>query len=136
MTLYGLMMVRNEVDLLRANLAFHLAAGVDAFLVVDNGSSDGTTRVLEELAADPRVAWTRWDGPYRQSDVATALAREAYFRGADWESPSTPTSSGGRRAATSAPLFATSTPARSRCGWSTSSNAANRPNPRATRCCT
>ena len=78
MKLYGLMMVRNEADLVRANLAFHLASGVDAFLIVDNGSSDGTTAVLDRLAVDPRIARTRWDGPYRQSEITTALAREAF----------------------------------------------------------
>ena len=34
--------VRDEADVIDANLRFHLAAGADFFIVTDNGSTDGT----------------------------------------------------------------------------------------------
>jgi glycosyltransferase involved in cell wall biosynthesis len=40
--IYGVMLVRNEADIIRANLLHHLASGIDHVLVVDNGSTDGT----------------------------------------------------------------------------------------------
>ena len=87
MKIFGLMMVRNEADILRINLLHHLAAGIDRFLVVDNGSSDGSDRILRELSGDGRVRWTRDGGKYRQAEITTELAREARSAGADWIIP-------------------------------------------------
>jgi predicted O-methyltransferase YrrM len=87
MRVFGLMIVRNEVDILRTNVLHHLALGVDHFLVVDNGSEDGTNRVLTELERTGRVAWGSDSGPYRQPEVITQLALEAFLRGADWVVP-------------------------------------------------
>ncbi|CAL9353146.1 hypothetical protein SUDANB95_00505 [Actinosynnema sp. ALI-1.44] len=85
MKVVGVAMVRDEGDVIEANLRHHLMNVVDEVLVVDNGSSDGTTQVLRDLdRATSRVRWTRDDGSYRQSEVTTALAREAVDRGADW----------------------------------------------------
>lgn len=42
------LVVRDEVDILRANIDHHLALGVDHFLVADNGSVDGTLDVLND----------------------------------------------------------------------------------------
>ena len=80
MELVGLMLVRNEADIVRVNLLHHLAQGIDRFLVVDNVSTDGTDCVLAKLARGGRVRWTRDDGPYRQAEITTELDREA-FRG-------------------------------------------------------
>lgn len=82
--LFGLMMVRNEADIIQLNILHHLAAGVDCFLVVDNGSTDGTDRILDRLSRRLPLVWTRYEGPYYQWDITTQLAREAYLRGADW----------------------------------------------------
>ena len=87
MKIVGLMLVRNEADILRINLSHHLAAGVDEFLIVDNGSSDGSQLILEELAKDGRVHCRRDDGDYRQAEITTELAREAFAKGADWVIP-------------------------------------------------
>jgi glycosyltransferase involved in cell wall biosynthesis len=56
-------------------------------LIVDNGSSDGTDRVLQQLGIDGRIKWSRNDGPYKQPEIFTELAREAHRRGADWVLP-------------------------------------------------
>jgi hypothetical protein len=87
MEVVGLMMVRNEVDILRVNVLHHLAQGIDRFLIIDNGSTDGTDNVLQELARGGRVHWIRDDGPYRQAERTTELAREAWRKGADWVVP-------------------------------------------------
>src|SRR5690349_20685335 len=88
MRAFGVMMVRNEADILRTNLYYHLALGIDQFLIVDNGSSDGTDGILQQLSReDERIRWTRQAGGFRQAEVTTELAREAYLRGADWVLP-------------------------------------------------
>jgi hypothetical protein len=40
------MKVRDERDVIEANLRYHYARGADQFIVTDNGSSDGTEKVL------------------------------------------------------------------------------------------
>ena len=87
MQIFGLMMVRNEADIIRVNVLHHLTHGIDHFLIVDNGSSDGTDKILQELSQTGRVQWTRDLGSFRQSEITTDLAREAFLRGADWVLP-------------------------------------------------
>ena len=87
MKLVGVMMVRNEADVLAINLRHHFGQGIDEFLIVDNGSSDGTDRILESFAEDGRLRWVRDSGPYNQSGITTDLAREAGSLGADWVVP-------------------------------------------------
>ena len=87
MRLYGVSMVRNEADIVRANVLYHLAAGFDRLLIVDNASTDGTRRALRGLGRDPRVRWTRDRGSFRQGEVFTELARQAFAEGADWVAP-------------------------------------------------
>jgi Glycosyl transferase family 2 len=43
--------VRDEADVLEVNLRVHRALGVDAFAVLDNGSTDGTGEILERWRA-------------------------------------------------------------------------------------
>jgi GT2 family glycosyltransferase/glycosyltransferase involved in cell wall biosynthesis len=87
MKIYGVMMVRNEADILRLNLLHHHAVGIDRFLIVDNGSSDRTPEILEEFHTAGFVDWRREDGKYRQAEITTDLAREAVRAGADWVLP-------------------------------------------------
>jgi glycosyltransferase involved in cell wall biosynthesis len=84
---HGLLVARNEVDIIRTNVLYHLSLGLDRLLVVDNGSSDGTDQVLRELGKDPRVRWTRDEGLFYHGHIATELAREAFREGADWVVP-------------------------------------------------
>jgi len=42
-------LVRDEIDIIRENILFHLNQGIDQFIVTDNGSVDGTREALEDL---------------------------------------------------------------------------------------
>ena len=63
MQLWAVMIVRNEVDILALNVLHHLSMGVDRFLIVDNGSTDGTGAVLGLLSRDWPIRWTIDPGP-------------------------------------------------------------------------
>ncbi len=88
MLVYGISMIRNEVDIIRLNVLYHLSLGLDRMLVVDNGSTDGTDEILKQISEkDTRVQWYRDEGPFLPSRVMTELAREAFHDGADWVLP-------------------------------------------------
>lgn len=48
MKLVMALVIRDEADIIRDNIEFHLARGVDAVVAVDNGSIDGTRDILDE----------------------------------------------------------------------------------------
>jgi hypothetical protein len=79
------LLARNEADIIDAHVAFHLNAGVDFIVAIDNGSDDGTMEILESYARDGYVQLTRDEGELKQSDWVTRLARRAATDfGADW----------------------------------------------------
>lgn len=80
------LLVRDEADVVEANLAHHLALGVDHVIVTDHRSSDGTTEILERVAGDGRLTLIREESEeLRQSDWVTRMARlAATEHGADW----------------------------------------------------
>ena len=63
--------VRDEADVIESNLRFHAGLGVDAFVITDNGSVDGTREIL-----------ARWE----RAGLAHVLEREGSFRrqGSEW----------------------------------------------------
>ncbi|MCC5954856.1 MAG: glycosyltransferase family 2 protein [Natronohydrobacter sp.] len=75
--------MRNERFVLDHFLAHYRRLGVGAFLIVDNGSDDGT---LEHLVAQPDVSVFTTDTPYRQSayGVMWQEALMAHFRLGRW----------------------------------------------------
>jgi glycosyl transferase family 2 len=79
------LLARNEADIVDAHLAFHLNAGVDFVVAIDNGSEDETTEILESYARDGYVHLTRDGGDLKQAEWVTRMARQAAteFR-ADW----------------------------------------------------
>ncbi|AMM21703.1 hypothetical protein AX769_18055 [Frondihabitans sp. PAMC 28766] len=79
-------MVRDEADIIRQWVDYHVAQGVDVILVTDNGSIDGTREILQSYA-DRGLVDLR-DEPVQmkqQGQLVTGMAREASSRyGADW----------------------------------------------------
>lgn len=84
---FGVLMTRDSEDLLAVNILRHLQTGCDRVLVVDNGSSDGSHRILRRLAKRHPVEWTSDTGALNQSEIVTAMAADAHAKGADWVIP-------------------------------------------------
>jgi glycosyltransferase involved in cell wall biosynthesis len=86
MKITAIMLVRNEENILRTSvgyLLYHLR--VHQIIIADNGSTDSTRSIAQQLSTgDERVEWTDVTGPYRQSEITTGIAREAYLKGSDW----------------------------------------------------
>jgi hypothetical protein len=79
------LLVRDEADIVDQQIAFHLAAGVDFVIAADNGSTDGTTEILEAYARDGHLHRISLPDPFSQIEVATRMARLAATRfEADW----------------------------------------------------
>ncbi len=80
------MVVRDEEELLVANLEHHLSQGVDLFLVTDNGSVDSTPRILERYRrAGCLHWWSEPPGAWHQHVWVTRMARlAATDHGARW----------------------------------------------------
>jgi glycosyltransferase involved in cell wall biosynthesis len=84
----GICIVRNEADILETTVRYHLDQGLGAIYVIDNGSTDGTLKILESLSRyDQRVRWSHDTGQFHQSDAVTNMAREATRNGASWIVP-------------------------------------------------
>jgi hypothetical protein len=85
MKLVMTLLVRDEADIIEEHLAFHLAAGVDFIVAADNGSTDGTTEILERFVRDGHLHRIDLPDPFSQVEVVTRMARLAATRfGADW----------------------------------------------------
>lgn len=81
------MIVRNEADIIGANIGHHLALGVDRIIVTDNGSTDGTKDILADAARRGPVTVHHADGPFRQVETAAEMVIEARDTfGARWVS--------------------------------------------------
>lgn len=80
------LLVRDEEDILETNLDYHLAQGVDHFVVTDNKSEDRTPQILADYVKRGLVdvIEERADN-YQQAEWVTRMARLAYTKhGADW----------------------------------------------------
>jgi len=79
-------LARDEADIIDAQVAFHLSAGVDFVIATDNNSHDGTTEVLQgyQRAGVLRLIKEPAEG-LRQGEWVTRMARMAARElGADW----------------------------------------------------
>ena len=88
-SVWAVMMVRDELDVLPHVLTHTLAQGIDRILVADNLSRDGSTDLLRRRAADDRriVVLEDREPAYYQSEKMSNLARLAWWGGADWVLP-------------------------------------------------
>ena len=86
MKLVMTLLVRDEADVLDAQIAFHLNAGVDFVIATDNLSVDGSTEVLESYARAGYLHLIREESEYlRQAEWITRMGRLAASDfGADW----------------------------------------------------
>jgi hypothetical protein len=80
------LVARNEADIVDAQIAFHLSAGVDFVIATDNDSGDGTTEILERYERLGVLRLVREKaGILRQGDWVTRMARlAATEHEADW----------------------------------------------------
>ena len=80
------LLVRDEADVIEANLVHHYSLGIDHVVVTDHRSTDGTTEVLERFAREGRLSLLHEDSDeLRQSDWVTRMARlAATDHAADW----------------------------------------------------
>jgi len=86
MKLVMTLLARDEVDIVDAQIKFHLNAGVDFVIATDNLSRDGTTEILESYARAGQLHLLREDSEYlQQSKWITRMGRLAAAEfGADW----------------------------------------------------
>ena len=80
------LLVRDEADVLDAQIAHHLQAGVDFVIATDHGSRDGTTEILERYARGGRLHLIHEDTEMLlDGEWRNAMARRAAVEfGADW----------------------------------------------------
>jgi hypothetical protein len=86
MKLVMTLLVRDEEDILGANIKFHISQGVDFFIVTDNLSVDGTREIAESYVRRGIAAYLfEPDDDYSQHRWVTRMARmAAQEHGADW----------------------------------------------------
>jgi hypothetical protein len=86
MKLIMTLLVRDEEDILKANIDFHLAQGVDFIIATDNCSVDATAAILHQYEQQGvlRYLYEERDD-YSQYEWVTRMARMAHTEyGADW----------------------------------------------------
>jgi hypothetical protein len=78
--------VRDEADILEDNLRYHRALGVDFFVIVDTGSTDGTLEILERYERARLVRLERVQGGIHDMKRGgeEEITRIASEMGADW----------------------------------------------------
>jgi hypothetical protein len=79
------MIVRDELELIGANIEFHSRQGFDRFVIMDNASQDGTRDELERLSKTfPIEILDQPNTDFNQSAWTTELATHLLAMGIDW----------------------------------------------------
>jgi len=86
MKLVMTLLVRDEEDVLRSNIEFHRAQGVDFFIITDNKSEDSTPDIVRHYEAQGIAKYIyEGDDDYNQTAWVTRMARMAAADyAADW----------------------------------------------------
>ena len=78
-------LVKDEIDIIEANIKTHASLGVDGFVVMDNASTDGTREKLDELSKKYEIIIIDEKGKYNQAKWMTKIANIAKSKlKADW----------------------------------------------------
>lgn len=84
MNLVQTLVVRDDADLVDAQIAYHLNAGVDFVIATDNGARDGTTEILARFEREGYLRLVPKEGA-GEAEWRTRTARlAASEHGADW----------------------------------------------------
>jgi hypothetical protein len=80
------LLVRDEEDIIRENIEFHLSQGVDFIIATDNKSEDATKSILKEYESKGLLHYIyEGEDNYNQHTWVTKMARMAYTDyQADW----------------------------------------------------
>jgi glycosyltransferase involved in cell wall biosynthesis len=85
MKLIMTLLVKDEEDIIRENIEYHLSQGVDYFIAIDNASIDKTSDILKEYEAKGVLTYLIEKRNFDQSNWVTRMARMAHLRfSADW----------------------------------------------------
>lgn len=73
------LLVRDEIDIIRQNIDFHLNHGVDFIIATDNGSVDGTKEILEDYQGKGKLYLIEEPNQdYSQSDWVNRMGKIAF----------------------------------------------------------
>lgn len=79
------MQVKDEVDIVETNIRYHAKKGCEAFYIVDNGSKDGTSELIDDLKSEFNITLKVDPTPdHNQSENMTMLTHLARRDGYDW----------------------------------------------------
>jgi glycosyl transferase family 2 len=86
MKLLMTLVVRNEADIVQANIDYHLANGVDFVIATDHGSTDGTLEILREYEriGVARAISDTEPGHHQSRRVTRMVELARVEHGADW----------------------------------------------------
>src|SRR5436190_14755699 len=85
---WGVAMVKNEIDLLEACVRHQFDQGIDAMIISDNGSTDGTLALLDRLARELPIYIGHDTLPaLEQATKMTRLGGASQRAGAGWVVP-------------------------------------------------
>ena len=80
------LLVRNEIDIIKTHLDYHLSLGIDHIIITDNLSDDGTEEILQEYSKlDNITVLKEEEDNYAQSKWVTKMAHYAQEKlNAEW----------------------------------------------------
>jgi len=80
------LLIKDEEDIIEANIRYHASVGVDCFVITDNNSKDSTREILDRLAKEYEILIiTEKSTSYQQAKWTTRMAKLAKEKQAvDW----------------------------------------------------